>query len=590
MKKIFLGILTVGLITVGCTKYYSPEPYFEEYEQAQEGGIKNKVLIITVDGLVGSQIKAYKPTNIGKLMENAKYSYAAQADANTNDPASLVTLFTGYTSTQHKVLSESYLPDVNASNPHGENQYSPSVMYRIEERDNKKNTAAIMRNETFTNIMLGEADYSTIAKSDAEIKTETVNYLDKNNPDFLVIQFSDVQAAGIDGGFVLTNSKYKNAVDIVDGYIGEIKTALESRDNYNDENWLIIVCSAHGGDENGKFGGISSDEMNTFSLYYNKNFKPTELTAESMTSMYANGYFPGTYAHYDGGNARTFSEMGVRAQSPEGDVSDVFNPAQTGELTFEFKMKLREDNFWAGLSFTGGYRNYYNYLLGKDNSHGTDAGWHLFGLDMELQLRLQDGAKTENIQFARGTDGNWNHYTFVFKEAGTRTNIAVYVNGMLSKSADLNMPISAFKNKAPLTVGFNSSDTRMAFLNADLADVRVWNKALTAKQVEEIACKKTVEAANPLSGNLVAYYETFVDGNVWKNVANTSAPDLNVSGKPTYSVVSNYKPCTLAASEVFLQNIDLLPQVFYWLGMETSDDWKLAGSLFLNSFELEFIK
>ncbi|TJZ59741.1 hypothetical protein FAZ15_12625 [Sphingobacterium olei] len=590
MKKIFIGILISSFLSVGCTKYDNPQPSFEEYEQEEDAVVRNKVLVIAVDGLVGSQIKAYQPTVIAKMLEKSKYSFIAQADVNTNDPAGMVTLLTGYPSATHKVISESYLPDFDPSDPHGDNQFTPSFIYRLENKDSKKNTSAIMRNVALTGNFLGEADFSTVESSDEAVKSKAVDFLNSNNPDLMLLQFSEVQDAGKDGGFVVSNAKYKTALDKVDGYIGEIKTALETRSNYANENWLIVICSAQGGTPTGSYGGSTADEMNTFTLYYNKDFVSTELNADPMATFFANGYFAGTYTHYDGVARRTFSEIGVRAQTPAGAESNVFNPSATGELTFEFKMKLREDNFWGGLSFSGGYRNYYNYFLGKDASDGVNAGWHVRGLDMALELRVQNGSGTETLSFSRGTDGQWNHFAIVFKAVGSRTLATIYVNGSRTASKELAYAVSAFQNTEPLTMGFNTSDTRMAFVNADMSDVRVWNKALDDNQIDELACTKWIGDDHALKANLVAYYTQFVNGNIWENTANTPAPDMTVSGHPNVSVLSNFKPCSTASAEVFLQNIDLFPQVFYWMDIPADDNWNLAGTVFLKNFENEFRK
>ncbi|SMG51056.1 LamG-like jellyroll fold domain-containing protein [Sphingobacterium psychroaquaticum] len=589
MKIFYTSVFVALFLSVGCTRYDNPQPSFEEYELPQDTVIKNKVLVITVDGLVGAQLKEYKPTVMAKMLEKSKYSYAAQSDLDTKDPASMVTLLTGYPSSIHKVVSESYLPVFDPSKPHAELGVTPSVIYRLEEKDSKNRTAAIMRNMAVTNSFLGEADFSAVETSDEEVKAKAVNFLKNNNTDFMFVQLSEVQTAGVDGGFLISNPKYKAALDKADAQIGEIKAALEARANYANENWLIVVCSSHGGTATGDFGGVSMSEMGTFTMYYNKDFLPVELKADPMSTFFANGYFPGTYTHYDGKATRTFSETGVRAQSPAGAGSNMFNPSTTGEMTFEFKMKLREDNFWAGLSFAGGYRNYYNYFLGKDASDGTNAGWHIRGQDMALRLRVQNGSATDELEFSRGTDGLWNHFTIVFKAMGTKTLATVYVNGTRAASKEVPYAVAAFQNTEPLTIGFNTSDTRMAFVNADMADVRVWNKAMDDKQVDELACMKWVANDYPLRSNLVAYYSEF-NGATWKNTAGTSAPDMTLSGRPAVNVLSNYKPCKTGAEEVFVQNIDLVPQVFYWMNITANDNWKLSGNVFLKNFENEFRK
>ena len=588
MKNQYILIVLLILFTTACTRYDNPAPTFEDYDIEADKTIRNKVLIITIDGLVGSQMQDYKPPTIAKMLEKSKYSYAVQTDINTADPPSIVTLFTGYPSSSHHVLSDSFLPEFDPTDSHEVFEFKPSLIYRVEEKDRRKQTAVVMRNLEFTNAFLSSADQSKVMNTDAEVKDAGVAILTDNpNLDLLVLQFSDVQQAGIANGFINSNASYKAALDQVDNYINEVNAALELRENYAYENWLVVICSAHGGTAMGEFGGSSEAEMSTFCMYYAKDFTPAELKAEAMFSFFANGYFPGTYTHYTNNSTRTFEEMGVRAQTPAGEASSIFNPAKTGELTLEFKMKLREDNFWSGLAYSGGYRNYYNNFLGKDVTHGVDAGWHVMGQDRALNLRLQNGSGTEELVFSRGEDGSWNHFTLVFKAIEGKTQATVYVNGLKVAERLFNYSVSSFQNQEPLTIGFNHGTTSMAFLNADMADVRAWNIAMNDAQVAEVACLKWITASHPLSEALLAYYTEF-NGVEWVNTAPTQAPAMQLSGHPAYLIGSNYTACESKKDEVYLQNIDLTPQVLYWLDLTIDDTWKLPGTIFLRNFENEF--
>jgi len=593
MNRIFVFLSLAMWVMSGCTRYDNPAPYFEEYEQDGDKIIRQKVLVIAVDGLVGSQIAAYQPANIEAMMRQGKYSFSTKADLNTSEASSWTTLLTGYESEIHHITDQSYLPERDPSHPHGDNEMTPTLFYRLEMLNSRLHTAAIMRNETLTRMLLTDVDHTDVPESDAGVKDAAIEYLDKKDPDVLLVQFTDVLTAGKSGGFVLSNAAYKSALDKVDGYIGEIKTALDKRDE--NERWLVILTSPHGGTADGTYGSISTDEINVFTLYYNKDLKSGELKADAMTYFNSNGYLPGTYAHYNGAGVRdrTVTEIGVRAQTPSGTASDIFNAASTGEISYEFKHRLNQDNFWAGLSFSGGYTYWYNYFMGKDASSNSAAtkGWHLYGSDgAGWSLRFQDGSNTETVGISRGIDGMWRHYVFVFKRlTATTTEIRVYLDGNLSSQQTINMGVDAFANDEPLTLGFNTMDTRMAFPNQDFSDLRVWNKALTTEEAVALGCEKEITDTNPLKANLLAYYGSFA-GTSWLNGANTGAPDMILSGTPSIKNAANYSVCPAPADAVYLQNVDIFPQIYYWLGMKVSDDWNVSGSLFLDRFEIEFIK
>ena len=81
--------------------------------------------------------------------------------------------------------------------------------------------------------------------------------------DFVFIIYEDTDSAGHDFGFSYNNPVYKKAFNTEDGYGYEVIKAIEARETYETEDWLIIVTSDHGGVETGH-GGPSIQERMTF--------------------------------------------------------------------------------------------------------------------------------------------------------------------------------------------------------------------------------------------------------------------------------------------------------------------------------------
>ena len=65
--------------------------------------------------------------------------------------------------------------------------------------------------------------------------------------DFVFIIYEDTDSTGHDYGFTFNNPKYKQAFQTEDNYGYEVIKAIEARDTYETEDWLIIVTSDHGG-------------------------------------------------------------------------------------------------------------------------------------------------------------------------------------------------------------------------------------------------------------------------------------------------------------------------------------------------------
>ena len=81
--------------------------------------------------------------------------------------------------------------------------------------------------------------------------------------DFVFIVYENTDSAGHDFGFSFNNPIYKNGFNKEDGYGYEVIKAIESRDTYETEDWLIIVTSDHGGFGTGH-GHESIQERMTF--------------------------------------------------------------------------------------------------------------------------------------------------------------------------------------------------------------------------------------------------------------------------------------------------------------------------------------
>lgn len=81
--------------------------------------------------------------------------------------------------------------------------------------------------------------------------------------DFVFIIYEDTDSAGHDYGFTFNNPVYKDAFKTEDAYGYEVIKAIEARDTYATEDWLIIVTSDHGGVGTGH-GGPSIQERMTF--------------------------------------------------------------------------------------------------------------------------------------------------------------------------------------------------------------------------------------------------------------------------------------------------------------------------------------
>ena len=92
-----------------------------------------------------------------------------------------------------------------------------------------------------------DADLAKSFKTDIAVTNEVINILEKSDVDVMFVQLDDVDHAGHAHDFDTLNVKYLNAINIADKQVGEIVESLKQRNNYMNENWLIIITTDHGG-------------------------------------------------------------------------------------------------------------------------------------------------------------------------------------------------------------------------------------------------------------------------------------------------------------------------------------------------------
>ncbi len=103
-----------------------------------------------------------------------------------------------------------------------------------------------------------------LCKNDAAVHEEAVVEIsDKNCADFLFIIYEQTDSTGHDCGFSFNNPKYKQAFRDEDSCGFQLINTIKARENYEKEDWLIIVTSDHGGIKT-NHGDASIQERMTF--------------------------------------------------------------------------------------------------------------------------------------------------------------------------------------------------------------------------------------------------------------------------------------------------------------------------------------
>ena len=84
-------------------------------------------------------------------------------------------------------------------------------------------------------------------KHDSELTTHCCEHLRNLDPDLVFLYLGQVDECGHTYGFHPTVKEYTQAIERVDGHIGQVVQAIQNRKTDASENWLTILCTDHGG-------------------------------------------------------------------------------------------------------------------------------------------------------------------------------------------------------------------------------------------------------------------------------------------------------------------------------------------------------
>ncbi|MCH5597299.1 alkaline phosphatase family protein [Niabella ginsengisoli] len=342
--KLVYSLLTVFIIaavaSTSCKKYADPPPYFEDDLDTTSGTTSRRVLLIGIDGAVSSEIKAIAPPTITAMLSHSKYQWDAVTDEVSTDAASWKTLVSGVSYSRHKILDSTFIysPPAGDDTHGGAPAFFPSMFSYILSSASKNNmrTSFISSWPTLVERVVPEVLDPVITTGDQGVKDSAITRIKNNNPEFMVLHFNSPSIAGKAGGFTQANTGYKDAITKIDGYIGEIMTALKARPEYNkNEEWLVIVTNTHGGiDES--YGGTTPDETTGFMLHFNERFGSVEFTKEgSFISPLLTGNQGSAIKAilsdpnaYNPGSAPTTIELKVRGSKAAGSYPPFFTKSR----------------------------------------------------------------------------------------------------------------------------------------------------------------------------------------------------------------------------------------------------------------------
>lgn len=232
------------------------------------------VLILGIDGCRPDALHQAKAPALQKLLKTGAYAHKTKilgprkTKSNTVSGPGWSSLMTGVWADKHGVNDNSF---------QGRNyRRYPHFFELLKKSRPQCFTVSIASWAPIPDHLVSYADLNvkvSIKKgyhnADEEATKRAIQLLTKRNPQAFFLYYGNLDETGHSSGFHPTNPKYMKALETIDSQIGRVLTALRARPAFDFEDWLIIVCTDHGGYKKGHGGGHKNPEINEVFLILN---------------------------------------------------------------------------------------------------------------------------------------------------------------------------------------------------------------------------------------------------------------------------------------------------------------------------------
>lgn len=565
MKKTMKRKLKMMLMTiVSLTLLASCNKEFENKLKSNTGTDANtlnsgekRVLYIIMDGVRGSVVKSLAPVNLSNINANAISSYDGLADNSFNtvtNAGSWTNMITGVDYQKHNVQTEDFA-NFDATQ-------TPTIFTRLKTQFNSPRTVSFAASTVFNDNLASDATIKQSFVDDVDVKDAAIKELTEQTPKLLLVQFHSADIAGINGGYQTSNASYTSAIQVLDGYLGEILTALRARPQFSGEQWMVVVASNKGGGTSltAPDADLYQDaSRNTFVTFYNPKFQPATVLKPDVSSLPYTGFAPNFT-----GNSAGFSNAKL-------------NNATTGEFgtsgEFTVMMKIRVDHAQAN------FAPFFGKLLGWSAS--TNKGWCFYSSGNNWVFRI-NGSGT----FARGNvpirDGIWHTIAIRIYGSGTNRKVRPYTDATPGDEGALST--QDFSNTQPLTLGYIPHSENKN-INVLIKDIAIYNIAIPEAELIPYMRKTTRRPTDIYFNNLTNWWPCDENqGDVIKDKI-SAGTDFKISNAPTWKPFTDLSPnlspeISPAAFTVVPNGVDIPYTIFYWYNIAVPQQWNLKGKLY----------
>ena len=234
---------------------------------------KGRVLVIGIDGVRPDALQIADTPAIDELItagaftNNTKILGDRYRDNETISGPGWSSFLTGVWADKHGVNDNTF---------RGENYDKyPHFFAYLKQAFPKAITGSFVDWEPIDTFILRDADVrevcpasskDSLSQKDEKLANKAAEFLAQQNPHAVFVYFGQVDEIGHQDGFHPSVPSYLQALQVVDAHVASLIKAIQSRPEYLEENWLVVISTDHGGRGRKHRGGHDVPEIVTIFL------------------------------------------------------------------------------------------------------------------------------------------------------------------------------------------------------------------------------------------------------------------------------------------------------------------------------------
>jgi predicted AlkP superfamily pyrophosphatase or phosphodiesterase len=235
-----------------------------------DGTIVKKVLVIGIDGIRVDLLAETSTPNIDELIAEGFFSDRARTNVRTMSGPGWSSMLIGARTDKHLVDSNNFTGNDYAT--------YPEFLTRLEQVDSTFNTFAAVDwaplgstasggplfSDAIDELVFFDGEEEGYHRADSLSVAAAVDRLENEDIDAAFVYIGDAdEVSHVTGTYA---PEYLRAIEAADVLVGRLVAAIQARPTYAVEDWLILVSTDHGRNEEGGHGGDSDQERTIFFL------------------------------------------------------------------------------------------------------------------------------------------------------------------------------------------------------------------------------------------------------------------------------------------------------------------------------------